>query len=95
MQVDVENCEHEAEIGGHGRLPGEEELDPLLDPHVALVDVVVEGDHLVRELLVALLECVDRTAEGAQDKRPLLLQRRLEQGELVLERRSHPNLPVT
>ena len=36
------------------RLPREQRLDALLDREVALVDLVVEGDHLVGELVVAL-----------------------------------------
>ena len=35
----------------------------LFDPNVALVDVVVECDDLVSELLVTLLECLDRAAQ--------------------------------
>ena len=49
------------------------------------VDVVVEGDHVVGELDVALAERVQRAAQHAQDERALLLQARLELVELFLE----------
>ena len=71
------------------------ELYALFDPNVALVDVVVECDHFVSELLVTLLERLDRAAQCAQHELTLLLQRRLEQVELFLKSRPHPNRPVT
>ena len=95
MQVDVQDREDEPEIGGDRRLAREQELDSLLDAHIALVDVVVEGDHLVCELVVPLLERIDGAAERAQHERAFLLQRRLELVELLLERRPHPKRPVT
>ena len=48
VQVDMKDCEHEAKIAGDRRLSGQQELNPLFDAHVPLVDVVVEGDHFVR-----------------------------------------------
>jgi hypothetical protein len=95
VEVDVEDREHEAQVARDRRLAGEQGLDPLLDADVSVVDVVVERDHFIRELVVALLERVERSAQRAQDERALLLERRLEQVELVLEGRPHPNRPVT
>ena len=95
VEVDVQDGEHEPEVDGHRRLPREERLDAFLDAEVGLVDLVVEGDHLVGELDVGLEEGVERAAERAEDVRPLLLQRGLELVELLLEGDPHPNLPVT
>ena len=47
------------------------------------------------ELLVVLLERVQRAAQGPEHESSLLLERRLQQVELVLEGCSHPNRPVT
>src|SRR6266508_244197 len=95
VEVHVEDREDEAQIACDRRLTRKQQLYALFYPHVALVDVVVECDHLVGELLVALLEGLDRTAQGAQHQLTLLLQRRLEEVELFLKCRPHPNLPVT
>ena len=62
------------------------------------VDLVVERDHLVGELGVALAQGVDRATNGAQHELALLLEGRLERVELLLERDPHrdqPNRPVT
>jgi hypothetical protein len=91
----VQDRQHEPQVTGHRRLPREQRLNALLDRDVALVDVVVEGDHLVGQLVVALLQRVERAAERAQHEVAFLVQRRLEQVELVLEGRSHPKRPVT
>jgi hypothetical protein len=95
VKVDVQDREHEAQIACHGRLPREQKLDALFDPDIPLVDLVVERDHLVGELLVPLLERVDRATKGPQDERAFFLQCRLELVELFLERGPQPNLPVT
>ena len=95
VEVDVEDREDEPQIARDRRLARKQQLYALFDPNVALVDVVVERDHLVSELLVTLLERLDRAAQRAQHQLALLLQRRLEEVELFLECRPHPNLPVT
>ena len=95
MQVDAQHGEHEPEVDRDRRLPGEQRLDARLDREVAAVDLVVEADHLVGELVVAARERVERRAQRAEDEIALLLQRRLELRELVLERDPHPNRPVT
>ena len=84
----MQDREHEPEIARHRCLTGEQQLDPFFDPDVPFVDVVVERDHFVCELLVTLLERVDRAAQRAENERAFLLQRRFEQVELFLERRS-------
>ena len=66
----------------------------VLDLEVEPVDVVVEGDHVVGELDVALPERVQRAAEHAQDELALLLQARLELVELLLEADSHRTGPT-
>ena len=58
----MQDREHQPQVGRHRCLTRQQRLDALFDPDVAFVDVVVEGDHLVCELVVLLLECVDRTA---------------------------------
>jgi hypothetical protein len=57
--------------------------------------IVVEGDHLVRELDVLAGERVQRPAQGAQHEVRLLPERQLERGQLLLEGGSHPKRPVT
>ena len=67
-------------------------------PVVAVVDLVVERDHLVAELDVLRLERVDRAGHRAEDDLALLLEIRLERLEalLVLDARHvYPNRPVT
>ena len=95
MEVDAQHREHEPQVARDRRLAGEQRLDALLDLEVAAVDLVVEADHLVGELVVAARQRVQRRAEDAQDERALLLERRLELRELLVERLPHPNRPVT
>ena len=52
----MQHREHEPEVGRDRGLARQQRVDPLLDPEEALVDVVVEADHLVGELEVLLLE---------------------------------------
>ena len=77
------------------RLSREQRLNARLDVEVAAVDLVVERDHLVGELLVLLLERVQRAAQRPADELALLLERRLELVELFLKPDSQPNRPVT
>jgi hypothetical protein len=95
MEVYVEDGQDEAKIGGDRGLARKQQLDAFFDPDVVLVDVVVERDHFVCELFVALLQSVDRAPQGAQNQLTFLLKSRLEQIELFLKGRPHPNLPVT
>ena len=95
VEVHPQHREHEAKVDRDRRLAGEQRLHAGLDREVAAVDLVVEADHLVGELVVAARERVQRRAERAQDEVALLLDRRLELLELLLERRPHPNRPVT
>jgi hypothetical protein len=55
VEVDVQDCEHQAQIGGDGRLPRQQRLDAFLDAEVMRIDLVVEEDDLVSELEIALL----------------------------------------
>ena len=64
MQVRVQDRQHQPEVDGHGRLPGEQLLDPLLDLEMACVDVVVEADDLVGKHAVPAVERRERGAEG-------------------------------
>jgi hypothetical protein len=50
VQVRVQDREHEPQVDGDRRLAREQRLDALLEREVARIDVVVERDHLVREL---------------------------------------------
>ena len=68
---------------------------PVLDREVAAVDLVVEADHLVGELVVAARERVERRAQRAQDEVALLLERRLELRELLVEEMPSSEPPVT
>jgi len=88
-EVDVQDCEDKSQVDRDRRLACEQLLDALADREVAIVDLVVEGDHLVGELGILLLERVQRPAQGAQDQRGFLLEVRLEAIQLLLERESH------
>src|SRR4029077_7248695 len=65
----------------------------MLDSEEVGVDLVVEGDPLVGELAISLLERADRSADGAEDALPHLLELRLD----LLERRvdRHPTQGTT
>ena len=91
----MQHGEHEPEIDGDGRLARQERLDPLLERQVARIHLVVEADHLVRELRIAPPKRVDRPAKRSQDELSLLEQPRLEGVEILLERDPHPKRPVT
>ena len=99
VEVAVEDRQHEPKVDRDRCLPGEERLDALLEREVARVHLVVERDHLVRELRVPLAQRVHRAAKRAEHELGLLLEGRLERVELLLERRAryghHPNRPVT
>ena len=72
VEVVVEDGEHEPQVDGDRRLPGEERLDALLDREVGLVDLVVEGDHLVGQLDVRLhaARSGSRGARGGRARPP-------------------------
>ena len=79
----MEDGEHEAQVDGDRSLAREQRLDAFLDREVGLVDLVVEGDDLVGELDVGLLERVEAAAQRAQDEGAFLLERGLELVELL------------
>ena len=57
-----------AEVGGDGRLQGQQRQDPLLDLEVAPVDAVVVVDDDRRELDVLVLHGLERAIERAHDE---------------------------
>ena len=95
VDVHVEDCEDEPEVARDRRLAREQGLDLSLDPMRSLVDLVVEGDHLVRELRVVRSQRVERSTQRPQDEVALLLDGRFQLVELFLQLDSHPNRPVT
>ena len=62
----------------------------LLDAEEVAVDLVVEGDHLVGELAIPLLERAHRAVDGADDALPHLLELRLDLLERVVDRHREP-----
>ena len=84
----MEDRQHEAQVDRHRGLPGEQRLDALLEREVPRVDLVVEGDHLVRQLRISFAQRVHRAAERPEHELGLLLQGRLERVQLLLERRA-------
>ncbi len=99
VEIAVEDCQHEAEVERHRGLSREQRLDALLEREVTRVDLVVERDHLVRQLRISFAQRVHRAAERPEHELGLLLQGRLEGVQLLLERRARhrhqPNRPVT
>ena len=89
----MEDREHEPQVAGDRRLQGEQRLDRALDVEEEVVDLVVEGDHLVGELDVALLERPDGPANRGEDPLALLLELRLDPVESL--RRSPCATPYT
>ncbi len=94
----MQHPEHQPQVPGGRRLAGEQRGDSLLDALVLPVDLVVEGDHLVGELWIALLQCLHRASKRAQDELAFLDEVRLDRVELDLKRDphpAHPKRPVT
>ena len=94
----MQHPEHEPQVPGGRRLAGEQRGDCLLDALVLPVDLVVEGDHLVGELWIALLERLHRASKRPQDELAFLDEVRLDRVELDLKRDphpAHPKRPVT
>jgi len=74
----VDHGEDQTQVPGNRRLQGQEPLDRVLDAKEVAVDLVVERDYLVGELAISLLERADRSADGAQDALPHLLELRFD-----------------
>ena len=94
----VENGEHEPEVACDRRLMGKRLLDHTLDPVIARIDLVVEGDDLVAQLCILALDDTDRPSQSTQDDRALLLERCFERVEALLKfdaGHGYPNRPVT
>ena len=69
-----------------------------MDADVLPVDLVVEGDHLVGELWIALLQGFHRASKRPQDELAFFDEVRLDRVDLYLERDphpAHPKRPVT
>ena len=86
--------EHEAQIARDGRLQREQRLDRALDVEEQAVDLVVEGDHLVGELDVALLEGPDGPANRREDPLALLLELRFDPVEGFVDRHWRHGIPA-
>ncbi len=82
----MENREHEAQIACNRRLECKERLDRALDIEEQAVDLVVEGDHLVGELRVALLQRPHGSTNHGQDPLALLLEMGLDPVESFVDR---------
>jgi hypothetical protein len=89
VEVDAQHGEDEPEVGGDRRLARQERLGALLDREVAPVDLVVERDHGVGSLRVASGERLDGAPQRLEHPRALVLQLRLERGELLLQGQAH------
>ena len=74
----MEDGQQQPQVAGDRRLKGEERLDRALDPKEQLVDLVVEGDDLVGELDVPLLERADGSPDGREHPLALLLELRFD-----------------
>ena len=91
QEVDVEHREQQPQVARDRRLQGEQRLDLVLDAEEVAVDLVVEGDHLVGELDVPLLERAHRAADGAERRAaPIFLELGLDLLELGVDRHREP-----
>ncbi len=70
----MDDREQQPQVAGNRGLQGEERLDQGLDAEEERVDLIVEGDDLVGELGVSLLERAHRAADGRDDPLALLLE---------------------
>jgi len=95
MKSVVEQREDETEVARDRSLAREHELDLLLERQVALVNLVVERDHLLAQLDVLRPQRIEDAADRPEDDLSGLLEARLESVQLGLQLDSHPNLPVT
>ncbi len=70
----MEDRQEEPQVARDRRLEGEHGLDGAFDAEEELVDLVVEGDDLVGELDVPLLEGPDGAVHRREDALALLLE---------------------
>ena len=89
----MQDGEQEPEVARHRRLEREQRLDRALDAEKEPVDLVVEGDHLVGELLVALLERAHRAVDRRDRPLGLFLELRLDLAQVVVDRHCDTVLP--
>ena len=85
----MKHREQQPQIARDRRLQREQRPDRPLDREEELVDLVVEGDHLVGELDVALLERPDGPANRRNDPLALLLELRFDPVQGFVDR--HPD----
>ena len=92
----MEQRQHHAQVAGDGRLPRQQRLDPAGQIAVDAIDLVVEGDHLVGELRVALLERLDRAASERRTSSPSSISAAWSMSSSSCSPDAHqPNRPVT
>jgi glycerol dehydrogenase-like iron-containing ADH family enzyme len=82
----VEHGEQEPQVAGNRCLQREKRLDLVLDGEEVLVHLVIEGDHFVGQLAIALLERADRPADGAEHALSHLLELSLDLLEVGVDR---------
>ncbi len=82
----MEDREQQAQVAGDRGLEREQRLDRGLDPEEEPVDLVVEGDHLIGELGVALLERPHRAVNGGDGALALLLELRFDLAQFLVDR---------
>jgi hypothetical protein len=86
QEVDVQDREDEPKIPGHGGLERQQRLDLALDLEKQAIDLVVEGDDLVGQLDVALLQGPNGSANCREDALALFLELRLDPVEAFVDR---------
>ena len=86
----MDHCEQQPQVAGDGGLQREQGLDLVLDGEEVVVDLVVEGNHLVGKLAIALLECAHGAVDGAEDPLPHFLELSLDLLECGVDRHRKP-----
>jgi hypothetical protein len=92
--IGLQHAEHDPEVGGDGRLPGDQGLDVALDLAVEDVDPVVDAGQVVEHARLPVLQRDERAVDALDGGGAGLLERALEGRELGVELGPHPNRPV-
>jgi hypothetical protein len=71
MQVDVQQCRQQPQVGGDRGLEREQAKDPSLGVQVELVHLVVAPDHLVTDRRVAARKGLQRPSNSSWAWRPV------------------------
>ena len=82
----MQHREEEAKVSRDRPLEREQRLDRALDGEEELVDLVVEGDHLIGQLDVPLLKRANGAANRRDDALALLLKLSLEPVQSLVDR---------